>query len=208
MKLKTLLRWEQLRSKPYATLDPADPADFEALLYVQALDAGTARGHTLDTFRRTLQKAPQLYERQVDALRREMETIAQFIPATEPSSAEPPATDTPPAPLAETAAFLVAEGMDAHFVLEELEMPDIATFINAYRQRRQERMEASRLWTWLGILPHTGTRHFPNGPRDLFRFPWEDHRPAAQPIRREEAEALEAFLNGGRRWKKKKTTNH
>lgn len=204
MKLKTLLRWEQLRAKPYAALDHTDADDFDALLYVRALEAGSARGYTLDTFRRTLQKAPQMYERQVDALRREMAVMAQFIPDAKKQ------TDTPdePSRMADTAAFLMAEGIDAHFVMEELEMPDIPALIDACRHRRQEQMEAARLWTWLGILPHTGTRRFPNGPRDLLRFPWESKQPAAQPIRREEIDALEAFLGSRRRWKKQTTTTH
>ena len=208
MTLKTLIRWEQLRAKPYAAFDPADPAAFEALLYVRALDSGAARGHTLDTYRRVLQKAPQLYERQADDLRREMQTIQQFIPAGEKPHGTPAPPADSPEPLSATAAFLVAEGMDAHYVMEELQMPDIPTFLNAYRHRRQEQMEASRLWTWLAILPHTGTRRFPNGPADLLRFPWENARPAARPITTRETDALEAFLASGRRWKKQTTKTH
>lgn len=208
MKLKTLLRWEQLRAKPYAAFDPADPADFEALLYVRALDSGAARGHTLDNFRCVLQKAPQLYERQADELRREMQVMAQFIRAEEKPGGTRTQPGDEPSRLADTAAFLVAEGMDAHYVMEELEMPDIPALIDACRHHRQEQMEAARLWTWLGILPHTGTRRFPNGPRDLLRFPWESKQPTAQPIRREEIDALEAFLGSRRRWKKQTTTTH
>lgn len=202
MKIKTIIRWEQLREKPYGHIDPADEEDFNTLLYVRALEAGTAAGYTLGTFLRAIQRAPQQYSRQVESLQRDMEVMAQF---TQHWKDKDKSNEQAPY-MSETAAFLIAEGMDAHFVMEELEMQDIPRFMEAYKNTRRERMESARLWTYLTILPHTGSKPFPHGATDLIKFPWEAV-PADKDITKEEAAALEAFLQSGRRKIRKPTHN-
>ena len=190
MKLKTLIRWEQLRRKPCSRLDLTDPDDFFALLYVRALDSGGASGYRLEAFRRVMEKSPQQYERQVESLRREQETMSQFMP---PDADKAPRDDEPES-VACLASRLIAAGTDAHFVMEELELPDARELFRAYEERRKDQLEEARLWTYLTMLPHLaeGTA---KSPRDIYPFPWDcESGEEARELTETEIKAFEAFM--------------
>lgn len=193
MKLKTLIRWEQLRGKPYAGIDLADEDDFNALLYVRALEKGTARGYTLGTFRKVMQRAPRQLADLVEEMRREADFNAQFV--RRQTGGEESKEAGEPRPLSQTAAWLVASGMDAHFVMEELEVPDLPAFIEAYAEARRERMEEARLWTWFTVRPHCA-KDWPRDPSELYPFPWDIRRAddADTALRADEIARFEAFM--------------
>lgn len=157
-----------------------------ALLYVRALERGSAAGYTLDEFRRTI-RVPHLNSRQREECERDLAVLSQFARRRDAEE-----KDTAPEPeyFGKLAARLVAEGMDAHFVMEELEMPDIEIFLKGYEERRRERMEEARLWTYLVVQPHC--KPMRRGPMDLYPFPWDEQK--EKPIQPEEIKAFEAFM--------------
>jgi hypothetical protein len=70
------------------------------------------------------------------------------------------------------AATLIMAGLDARYVMYEMELSDIPVFISAYEKRKREEMEAGRLWAFLTAAPHIDTRKVKT-PEDYFPFPWE-----------------------------------
>lgn len=188
MKLKSIIRWEQLRGKPYGAFDPADADDLEALLYVRQLEADPAATPTFGTWRRVLQNA-KLASRLVSDLRRELDVQAQFF--TKQKDTEK--AEDGQQPYSRLAAWLVAQGMGAEYVMERMELQDVQAFVRAFDERSRQQLEADRYWTWLAILPHTGTKPFPNGAADLCRFPWED-KPRREGIADRDIRAFEAFM--------------
>lgn len=192
MKIKTYIRWEQLRGKPFGKFNPLDEEDYIALLYVRALERGSATGYTLEEFRRTI-RVPHINNRQREECERDLAILSQFV---RKNGAEGKDVDSDPEYFGKLAARLVAEGMGAHFVMEELEMPDIEAFLKGYEERRRERMEESRLWTYLSVQPHC--KPMRRGPMDLYPFPWDEHK-EEKPIQPEEIKAFEAFMQNGSR---------
>lgn len=192
MKLKTLIRWEQLRGKPIARLDMADADDFDTLLYVRALESGAASGFTREVFRRVMDKSPQQRERLADAVVRDFAVLRQFFAREREEGKQ--TEDGEPHPLSEVAAQLIALGVDAHFVMEELDPPFIPALHKALEEHRKEQMEEARIWTYLTVQPHY-PKPFPHGPYDLFPFPW-DPKPR-EGIEDKEIAAFEDFMRGG-----------
>lgn len=191
MKIKTYIRWEQLTGKPFQQFDPLNDNDHAALLYVRALERGAAQGYTLEEFRRTMVNS-HLNNRQAEEAEREMAVQRQFIRNTT-AAVNSQEEEGEQASIATIASWLIAEGLDAHFVMEELEQQDLPNIVKAYEGKRKERMEADRLWTWLGMLPHINAKKFPNGVKDIIRFPWEAEDRQEQ-ITEQEIRTFEAFM--------------
>lgn len=195
MTLRTLIRWEQLRGKPYAAFDPADTDDLDALLYVRQLALDPAATPPFGTWRRVLQNG-RIRARLLEALRREQEVQAQFTPRRQETEAGGDGAQT----MARLAAWLVAEGMDAGYVMDRMELADAEAFVSAFDDRRRQRLEAQRLWTWLGMLPHTGTKPFPHGAADIYRFPWDgDLEARDREIQDRDIRAFQAFMKSGKK---------
>lgn len=188
MKIKTYIRWEQLRKKSFYSFDPMDREDYTALLYVRALERGSAQGYTLDEFRRTVVNS-HLNNRQAEEAEREFSVQRQFLNREKQASG---GSQGEPMSFSDIAAWLIAEGLDAHFVMEELEQPDLEPILKAYKNRKTERMETERFWTWLGMLPHIDAKKFPNGVKDIVRFPWEEEDDNT--ITEQDIRTFEAFM--------------
>ena len=69
-------------------------------------------------------------------------------------------------------ALIVQYGMDAHYVMEEMELWQIGPAYDAVEDMIKERYEEKRLWTYLSILPHIDGKKL-NRPDKLMPFPWE-----------------------------------
>ena len=89
-------------------------------------------------------------------------------------------------------------GLDAHYVLNEMELCDMPLYIEAYERKRKEEMEGSRLWTYLTILPHIDAKKMKNGAKDLIVFPWEEEeaRKNAEQEMKDNEGNLKKFLSG------------
>ena len=194
MTLRTLIRWEQLRGKPYASMDPADDEDFAALLYVRHLEAHPEDRTPFAVWRRVLANG-KLTARMLGELEREQRWLAQFN-----AKAAKPGDGGEPEPVSRMAAALVAAGVDARFVYDGgLQPQDLSDLCEAIGEREKQRMERGRLWTWLGMLPHTGTKPFPHGAADLIRFPWDgDIEARDREIRDRDIRAFQAFMKKGK----------
>ena len=197
MTLRTLIRWEQLRGKPYASMDPADEEDLAALLYIRYLEAHPGDCTLFATWRRALANG-KLMARLVGELEREQRMLAQFAA----KSAKPEAGGEPQR-MAQVAAALVAAGVDARFVYDGgLQLQDLSDLCEAIGERGKQRLEWGRLWTWLGMLPHIDVKRFPHGVADIVRFPWDgDLEAKDKEIRDRDIRAFQTFMQRGKKQK-------
>ena len=96
-------------------------------------------------------------------------------------------------------SVLIISGLDAHYVLNEMEICDLPLYIEAYEKKRKEEMESARMWTYLTILPHIDARKMENGAKDLITFPWEEaEKQAEKEIKETEIERFELFMQKGK----------
>ncbi len=75
--------------------------------------------------------------------------------------------------LSKLSSTLIALGLDAHFVLYDLELWQLSSLAESLEEKKREQWERERLWTYFSILPHVGSKCF-ESPQNLFRFPWEE----------------------------------
>lgn len=72
-------------------------------------------------------------------------------------------------------SLIIKYGVDAHYVMEEMELWQIPALFNAAEDLVKERYEENRLWTYLDMLPHIDGKKV-NRPDKLLPFPWETQK--------------------------------
>lgn len=172
IKIKAIIRWEQLRGKCFSLMDYRDREDVEALLYTTRLDDVGVGIYTFDVFRKTLVNE-RLVKDMVERLEMETCVLAQFQKKGVSADSDTAAC-APTRSVGDIVSMLVMNGLDASYALNEMELCDIALYIEAFEKKRKEEMESCRLWTYLSMLPHIDGRKMKNGARDLIAFPWEE----------------------------------
>lgn len=155
-------------SKPFTEIDYTDMDDLKKLLYCVVL----VNNPVLFTYEEFLQIADN--EKQLSAMVREMEkanaVIGQFT-MRPPDSVNMRSGEAQY--IKELIGILIMAGLDASYVMNEMEISDMPLFIEAYDRKRREDMEASRLWTFFTMLPHVDTSKIRSA-KDIFLFPWEE----------------------------------
>lgn len=194
--IKTIIRWEQLRKKSFSLMDYTSKDDVDALLYTTTICNNDGMMYTFDIFRHTLSNE-KLIKEMISKLERETAMLSQFQKKQE--KADIGTTDDSPETIADIVSTLILAGLDAHYVLNEMELCDLPLYIEAYEKKRKEDMESARMWTYLTILPHIDARKMKNGAKDLIIFPWEEvEREAEKEINETEVECFEELLKQGK----------
>lgn len=67
--------------------------------------------------------------------------------------------------------LIAVVGVDAHYVMDEMELWEIEDIFKAFEQKERNRMEENRLWTYFTLLPNITKKNFK--PSDMIQFPWE-----------------------------------
>lgn len=169
IRLINIIRWEQLTHRAFTTMDYESEDDMVALLYTLSQEY-----MTLEEYRDTLNNVKMLKSR-IREVRRALDIQAQYEAVT---SSDKKSEDSCDGEVKEecigTMAFmLIACGIDAHYVLNELELQDLPLLANAIQRRRRDEMETRRLFAYMQMLPHIDTSKLANGMRDIIRFDWE-----------------------------------
>lgn len=197
--LKTIIRWEQLRKKSFSLMDYSDKDDMESLLYTATICNNKEEICTFEVFRQTLVNEKVAREI-VAALGQYMGILAQFQAKHE---ADISTTEGNPDLISNIVSTLIMLGLDASYVLNDMELCDLPMYIEAYERQKKERMEESRMWTYFTMLPHIDAKKMKNGARDLIIFPWEEQeiQREAERALREDADRFEEFMKQGRNFK-------
>lgn len=69
--------------------------------------------------------------------------------------------------------LITACGIDPHYVMNEMELWEIESYMKYAEKNRKEELELDRFWTYLNISPHIDTKKC-KSPDKLIAFPWED----------------------------------
>lgn len=192
LSIKAIIRTEQILSKPFTDIDYTNVEELTKLLYCTVL----TNNPVLFTFEEFQAIAEN--EKQFAAMIKEIEKVnkvlEQFTQSDKSGSGE---TSGEPQYLKDIAGMLIMSGLDANYVMNDMEISDIPVFVEAYEKKKREEMEASRLWTFLSIVPHIDTKKVRN-PRDLMMFPWEEEeaQQEAEAAMLRDKEAAERFFNG------------
>lgn len=195
--MKAIIRWEQLRDKSFSLLDYADREDIEALLYTMYCSEARPE-YTFDVFRLVLEDERFMNAISSD-LGRIMEIVAQFQKKDTSDNGNAKG-EYNPVKVSEIISTLIMSGLDAGYALNEMELCDLPMYIEAYKRQKKERMEESRMWAYLSMLPHIDAKKMKNGAKDLVAFPWEEEEmlKEAQRALDEDASRFEEFMNQGK----------
>lgn len=193
LKIKSIIRWEQLRKKSFSLIDYVDQDDIEALLYTTTIsqDGGI---YTFEVFRQTLVNK-KLVKDLACQLDKESTFLSQFQKKNKDAGSG--TDEVIPGMISEIVSILILSGLDARYALNEMELCDLPLFLEAYERKKKEQMEESRMWTYLTILPHIDAKKMENGAKDLITFPWEDKKEVTE-ISDIEAQRFEEFMNKGK----------
>lgn len=196
--IKAIIRWEQMTNKSFSLMDYTDREDIEALFYTIYLDEVKTE-YTFEVFRQALED-----ERFMNAMFSDLGKIMgiaiQFQKQTAPSDISNTEGDPNPVKVSEIISTLIMSGLDAGYVLNEMEFCDLPMYVEAYERQKKERMEESRMWTYLSMLPHIDAKKMKNGAKDLITFPWEEEEMLKESQRaiKEDADRFEEFMNLGK----------
>lgn len=166
--IKSIIRWEQLSSKPFTDIDITSEKDIEMLIYCtsdMSVPYETYKG---------IFESPKIVKKKISDLVSYMSVYAQFVPKSDDKGENQYIRDI--------ASSLIASGIDAHFVFDELELQDLPIITKAIEERKKEDMESKRLFTYLTILPHIDASKLPNGAKDILPFPWDEEIKKETPI--------------------------
>lgn len=168
LSIKAIIRVEQMLSKPFTEIDYSNIDELMRLLYCTVL----SNNSVLFTFEEFQAIADN--EKQLAVMIKEIEkaniVLAQFTKSDKSNSS---GDIEEPQYIKDLVGMLIMSGLDAHYVMDEMEISDIPVFVDAYEKKRREEMEASRLWTFLSIAPHVDTKVIRSA-KDLMLFPWEE----------------------------------
>ena len=71
--------------------------------------------------------------------------------------------------------LIIRYGMDAHYVMYEMELWEIEPYLNAAEIKRKNELVTQRFWTYLTIAPNINTKKV-RSPEELVPFDWEKKR--------------------------------
>lgn len=193
--IKSIIRWEQLRGKSFSFMNYTDQDDVDTLLYTTTICNNEGMMYTFDLFRKTLSNE-KLVREMILKLERETALLNQF---QKKQAETKDYTEGVIDMISDIVSTLIMSGLDAHYVLNEMDLCDLPLYIQAYERKRKEEMEGSRMWTYLTILPHIDAKKMENGAKDLIKFPWEEsEKEAEKTIKDSEIERLELFMQKGK----------
>lgn len=179
IKLKNIIRWEQLTGKAFANIDFNNEADVKSFIYITQ-DVVM----NYDVYQNiALSKA--FFKEQKELLL-ELNKLDQFLNKNKQTETDSGTNE----PLYKLAYYLIANGLDPNYVMNDLSIADIPGIISAMQDVKKETMEHDRLFTYLNIMPHISSKSI-TGPADILPFPWEiDEKEKARVKELEEASQL------------------
>ena len=164
LSIKAIIRAEQILSKPFTDIDYTNVEELTKLLYCTVL-ANNPVLFTYEEFQSIAENEKQ-FATMIKEIEKVNNVLEQFTQSGRSGSVE--AVEGTQY-IKDLVGMLILSGLDAHYVMD---ISDIPVFIEAYEKKKREEMEASRLWTFLSVVPHIDTKKI-RSVEDFFLFPWE-----------------------------------
>jgi len=193
IKIKNIIRYEQLTDKSFSAFDSTNEDEVLALLYCIELPE-----QTFEVFKRTTATAKRALESYLKKVNGYMEFISQFFSETKKKTDEANSDNKKPEKVTDLISILLFSGIDTRYVMEEMEIQDLPMFIGGLEKKKRADLENDRLWTFYHILPQVGKGI--TKPQDMCPFPWEEkeiEQSAKEDIERN-AEKYNDFIKNGK----------
>ena len=176
IKIKQIIRWEQLRDKPFYEMDATDEIDVVALMYVTAPEQDTDNC-LFETFQQVADSAA--CENLSKSISRYLNYVNQFAPKAKPEeqTVDPMALvkedkKDEQIRVSEIATGLIFDGVDANYLLNDAEICDLPMLCKGAEMKMRRDKEDSRLWSFLQLRPYMDSKV--KTTTDFYPFPWEE----------------------------------
>jgi len=177
LNIKSIIKFEQFTNKSFNEIDYTNTDDLMKLLYCIVLSNNT-ESFTYDEFIE-LSNSKKISKEISDKFNKEIKIIELFA-SKEVKEETTEQTEKGTLYIKDIVALLIVNtGIDANYVMNEMNINDISLYMTAYNNKVKEQMESSRLWTYLSILPHIDSSKI-NSPSKLYVFPWETEQQELQ----------------------------
>ncbi len=190
--LKNIIRYEQLTGKSFNEFS-MEIDDLISLLYaIENPDID------YNLFKESVSSSKKALIKRGNEINRYLELSSQYYQKNISEDKIETRVNTQKQKVGDVAIFLIYSGLDAHFVLNEMELQDIPLFYNGAIEKTKAKLENERRWTYLGILPHLSS---PITEQQLVTFSWEEEEVKKQSegsIKRDEKRFNE-FMNNGKK---------
>lgn len=171
LNIKSIIRFEQFTNKSFNEFDYTNTDDVTKLLYCVVL-INNPESFTYDEFLELI-KSKKISKEITDKFNKEIKLIELFTSKEVKQETIVEPSEKVTIYIKDIVALLiVSAGIDANFIMYEMNINDISLYMNAYNNKVKEQMESSRLWTYLSILPHIDSSKI-NSPSKFYSFPWE-----------------------------------
>ena len=174
IKIKQIIRWEQLRDKPFYEMDATDEIDVVALMYVTAPEQDIDNS-TFETFQQVADSAA--CEKLSKSISRYLNYVNQFSPKIKAD--DKPVEDSKDEDkkdeqirVSEIATGLIFDGVDANYILNDAEICDLPMLCKGAEMKMRRDKEDSRLWSFLQLQPYMDSKV--KTTTDFYPFPWEE----------------------------------
>ena len=174
IKIKQIIRWEQLRDKPFYEMDATDEIDVVALMYVTAPEQDIDNS-TFETFQQVADSAA--CEKLSKSISRYLNYVNQFSPKIK--AEDKPVEDSKEADkkdeqirVSDIVTGLIFDGVDANYLLNDAEICDLPMLCKGAEMKMRREKEDSRLWSFLQLQPYMDSKV--KTTTDFYPFPWEE----------------------------------
>lgn len=178
IKIKQIIRWEQLRDKPFYEMDAESELDVVALMYVTAPEQDTDNC-LFETFQQVADYAA--CEKLSKDILRYLNYVNQFAPIAKTEDSKPEDKPTEDGKeedkkderirVSEIATGLIFDGIDANYLLNDAEICDLPMLCKGAEMKMRRDKEDSRLWSFLQLKPYMDDKV--KTTTDFYPFPWE-----------------------------------
>lgn len=178
MKIRNIVRYEQLRKKSFQSWDNENQEDIISLLYVMQEEYVS----TYEVYKSLLLEDKKTFNEESERLLRDIAIMSQF-------SAECSGKGSGDNFITPIVFSVIAKGINADFVMN-CTLSDFTHLIDALENQKKERLEEKRLFTYLTMLPHIDSKKLRNAEKDILTFSWE-RSVSEEPLKEE----LDNFFN-------------
>ena len=200
--IKACCLYEQLTGRNFFKLSAID--DIAELLYACLVVSNDNLLMTFDTFK-TFASDKKVARWMIKEYSRISDFIKQFQKDEEGEKEEKKDAEKDAEEIRMTdvaAALIVRHGLDAHYVMYEMDLWEINPYLNAAEEKKKAELVTQRFWTYLTLSPNINTKKI-KSPEELVPFDWEKGNNKAQKDLEENAAAAFAFLSGNKKEEEK-----
>ena len=168
LNIKTISIAERLLNKSYSEFSHDSEEELTILLYAMVL-ANNNEVFTLVQFKKLIFNE-KIKKEMLSEAEKALLFIAQFNNSDKETSTNSESNTSDDMKIGDVANVLITNGVDAHYVMYEMNLYEMEGLMKQISEMKKERLEEGRLWAYYSVLPHTqGIKE----PSDLIVFPWE-----------------------------------